>query len=273
MGLDSLLEPGIEIGAVVLKAGVKLYKWLKDRVRTPPEPPSPARLATSRFANTEDDLATVIALRHNHFGKRVIVPDDTYTACWRRNQDSMKIVFGAGNEPIGYWSVIPVSRNSFEEFIAGKLTHAEMMSKRCLAWTSVDSSEAYLYVVGAVVPAPEGKDPHSMFHGMLKACVVADMFQFGLTLISRVTVAGVCGYPTRGEGLALFQRSGFVHKDVFVENDANQPVYSIGPDRIAAVKRELKARAAYVSTDWEAHDKKRFLRQIPARPKSAKRAT
>jgi hypothetical protein len=223
------------------------------------------RPSTSRFASTEEDLDTILQLRRAFFKKSVIVPDDIYVACWRRNPDTMKIVYDLLGKPIGYWSVIPIGPQSFEQFVKGKSTHEQMMSVNCLPWPEVDPDNAYLYVVGAVVPVPSGRNEFTLLHKMVSGQVILDMYSFGLEVIDRLDIKGICGYPSKTAGLTNFQKAGFIQTNIFIDNDKNQPVYVITADGLPKLREDWKSqKRRYIGylPVWDSQDRKRVLRQI-----------
>jgi len=247
---------------IIIALTKKMYHFLKRPAGRHIDQP-PDRCFTSRFANTEDDLATVLQLRHAFFGRHVIVPDTTYRACWGRNPDAMKLVYDFSGKPVGYWSVIPVASNSYENFVKGESSHNEMMCAKCLPWSSVAADEVYLYVVGAVVPVPSGRSERGLLQELIRGHVLLDLYSFGLDVMSRLKVKGICGYPSKTAGLTIFQKAGFVRTEVFIDKDENQPVYVLSGDGMTEFRQQVKSlKKRHTVPVWDAHDRRRFLRMI-----------
>jgi hypothetical protein len=196
---------------------------------------------TSRFATAGDDMEVVLMLRHRYFGNRVIVPDSVYLDCWRQNTYSFKIV-RYRNEALGYWGLIPVDEHGFREFVANRKTHLEMLRDHCLDWRQVDTKEAYLYVIGAVVPLEPGttETSVSLLQKIISWRVVLDFLAFGWFLSNYVEIAGVCGYPSKANGLKRLRGlRGFNELPLFVDGDKGQPIFVLRRENAASFREFL----------------------------------
>lgn len=278
-GLVTLLVDG----RVVFAAGIALVLmalWTDEsRIGAPaptgrvpegrPEPPRLSQLPpplvgpfTSRFAVTDADLATVLDLRRKFFAGAVIVPDAVYRTCWAKNPRTMKIVFDPDDRPVGYWAVIPVGAAAYAAFVRGQSSHEQMMTS-VIRWEAVDPDHAYLYVVGAVVPVGAGTGD-DWARKRKAGCVTNDLYNFGRVMLDCFEIEGICGYPTKDEGVGVFDRAKFVRTDVKVGGDDNQPVYVITPKELGALQRQLTAkRRGTEKVVWKAADKRQFLELVP----------
>ncbi len=192
----------------------------------------PERAFTSRFATTPYDLDVVLRLRRAYFRNHLVSPDDSYRQCWKSNAYSMKVVSDVFGEPIGYWAVIPIAKDTFNRFIkggAGEITHGEMLRDHALAWSEVRPNEVRLYIIGAVVPVPEGRNKreNSLLQKMISWRVLLDSFQFGIELMDRLTLRAVCGYPSRTGGYTTLDAMGLMKTKVCIAGDPKQPIFSM----------------------------------------------
>jgi hypothetical protein len=219
---------------------------------------------TSRFAHSERDLQTVLALRRSYFGRGVVAPDDAYRACWRRNPDTMKIVYDPFEGPVGYWSALPTDAESFAEFIRGEVSHSEMLANRCLPWSAVDPGNCYVYIVGAVVPLVGGAGSRTV-HNNISRRVILDSFAFGLDLLQHVTLAGITGYPSRNGGYRALLKMGLEQSSIYVDDDRNQPIFFLESAQMATLEQKLQAftgKCQHEIPKWESEDRSRFLAEL-----------
>jgi hypothetical protein len=163
---ESLLE---RIGKAVRPQGPD-----EGHIQGPPE-----RSFTSRFATTAYDLDVVLRLRRAYFRNHVVSSDDSYRQCWKVNRFCMKVVDDLFGEPIGYWGVVPIAKETFNRFIKGGergITHAEMLGDHAQAWTAVRPDEVRLYIIGAVVPVAQGRNQreNSLLQKMISWRVLLD---------------------------------------------------------------------------------------------------
>lgn len=131
---------------------VDLRDWIHARLEPPREQHWPSELS-ARFASSRDTLQDVLDLRRRVFDqvlqKELIAEDRTYWDAFERNRYSFSILSEAGM-PFGYWGVIPVSKKHYDQFVAGDMTHAQMLSDATLSWEAADPDAMYLYFVGTV---------------------------------------------------------------------------------------------------------------------------
>lgn len=213
---------------------------------------------TSQMANNGKDLERVLRLRRKHFGAEVIVPDDSYWACWTREQDSMKIVCDEAGQDLGYWALFPVEEEVFRQFLNGELTHGQILANHVLGWDSVVTSSMFLYVVGVVVPSAGA---------YVSGRVLLDMFSFVIDIMERMDVAGIFGYPSCDSGYKMFEHMGFTNSGVIVGNDDGQPVFYVSEidGHLAGIKHELLkcVRKEFKRVPiWREDDRRRFLTRI-----------
>jgi hypothetical protein len=177
-----------------------------------------------------------------------------------------------------------------------------MLAERCLDWSSVDPDNAYLYVVGAVVPPARrrwrspalekyriGRLLVALFEfaqymfdrisGRLEGRrkriagrVLHDWMSFGHELLKHVTVKGICGYPSRTAGREQLEGLGFHPTGALIDGDPNQPVLIVSAGELSEFRRRLKAHLTDRRTGqsrlgktpkWSDQDRRRFLAQLP----------
>jgi hypothetical protein len=238
----------------------------------------PERAFTSRFATTAYELDVVLRLRRAYFRHHLVSPDETYRRCWESNPYSMKVVYDLFGEPIGYWAVIPIARETFNRFIKGGkqgITHAEMLRDHTLAWSEVRPTEVRLYIVGAVVPIPDGRNhrANSLLQKMISWRVLLDSFQFGIDLMDRLTLRAVCGYPSRTGGYTTLDAMGLYRTKVCIAGDPKQPIFSMTCSRHLSRVRDrlgffVRNHANEVPI-WDARDREHFFKQLGTARKRA----
>jgi hypothetical protein len=190
----------------------------------------------------------------------------------------MKVVYDLFGEPIGYWAVIPIARETFNRFIkAGKggITHGEMLRDHALAWSDVQPTEVRLYIVGAVVPVPDGRNhrANSLLQKMISWRVLLDSFQFGIALMDRLTLRAVCGYPSRTGGYTTLDAMGLTRTKVCIAGDPKQPIFSMTCSRHLSRVRDrlgfyVRNHANEVPV-WDSQDRDRFCAQLASTQKRA----
>lgn len=223
----------------------------------------PDALLTSRFATTAEDLEVVLNLRRAFFKDKPVSPDTSYKICWAQNPYTMKIVYYA-NEPVGYWSLIPTTKDAYKSFLAGESSHEEMLTRHCVAWSLSGRDEAYLYIVGAVVPLEleAANRPPDLFDNLIRGRVLIDWCAFIAALFEHMNIKGICGYPSREYGYELLQKFGFAKSAVLIGQDENQPIFSLDESQMSHFRKSLdrfsgsQARHAPV---WQAEDKRKFF--------------
>jgi hypothetical protein len=231
----------------------------------------PERAFTSRFATTAYELDVVLRLRRAYFHQHLVSPDDTYRRCWKNNAYSMKVVYDLFGEPVGYWAVIPIAHETFNRFIKGGdegIAHGAILKDHALDWSEVRPGEARLYIVGAVVPVPDGRDHRasSLLQKLISWRVLLDSFQFGIELMDRLTVRAVCGYPSRTGGYTTLDAMGLTRTKVCIAGDPRQPIFSMTCRRHLGRVRDrlnffLKNHANEVPV-WDANDRDRFFSRL-----------
>jgi hypothetical protein len=235
----------------------------------------PERSFTSRFATSLHELDVVLRLRRAYFHRHLVSPDDSYRQCWKNNPCSMKVVYDLFGEPIGYWAVVPIAKETFNRFIKGGeqgITHAEMLQDHALSWSAVQRAEVRLYIIGAVVPVPEGRNQreYSLLQKMISWRVLLDSFQFGIELMDRVTLRAVCGYPSRTGGYTTLDAMGFAKTKVCIAGDPRQPIFSMTCSRHLTRVRDRLAffirNHAHEVPVWDPGDRLQFFGQLGGNP-------
>jgi hypothetical protein len=235
----------------------------------PLEPPF-----TSRFATSRSDLDVVLGLRRAFFGKRPVSPDESYIRCWETNRQAMKLVHRATGEPVGYWAVIPIRRESFRQFIRGNpgIPHAGLLAEHTQPWSP---SVTCLYIVGAVVPIPEARRG-SLGQGAVRWRVLTDAFQFALDVLDRLPIERICGYPSQTGGYDVLDLMGFTRTKVCIDGKDSQPVFSATSRRqLERVRQRLGVLVDtydHMLPVWVPHDRRHFLDLIGAEGGARKRA-
>jgi hypothetical protein len=209
----------------------------------------------SRFATTREELEIVLDLRRAYFRDKPVSPDQSYRISHEKNSSSMKLVCSA-NGPTGYWSLIPTNESAYRLFLEGKQSHEQMLTEHCLPWTSVDQSNAYIYVVGAVEPTG---------NPVLATYVMLDWIAFISDLLQHMSIKGFCGYPSRDNGYRQFEKFGFTKSDVLIDNDPEQPIFLMEGDRIkqfkTALDMELESKRNRVPL-WDKEDRREFYKLL-----------
>lgn len=243
---------------------------LGNRFREASQLPTSTCSYTSRFAQSRDELERVLLMRSSCFKNR-LVPDAAYLKCWENNPRSMKIVFANG-EPIGFWGVAPVPRETLNSFIKGHLTHDEIL-RLCKGWE--DTTEPVgLYVFGVVVPLPSGVNAtcRSIMGQALQTRVVCDLISFLSEITDRMPVCGVASYPATPEALQLmeqFQGNGLLRTSTLIEGKQSQPVFrndDLGKFR-ASLKEHVSRPLEFVPL-WQKEDRDFFFNNIGTVTKS-----
>jgi hypothetical protein len=231
----------------------------------------PERAFTSRFATTAYDLDVVLKLRRAYFRSHLVSPDDSYRDCWRNIAYSMKVVYDLFGEPIGYWAVIPIARETFNRFLQGGqagITHGELLRSHALAWSEVAPTEVRLYIIGAVVPIAAGRNPreNSLLQKIISWRVLLDSIQFGVELMDRLTLRAVCGYPSRTGGYTTLDAMGLTKTKVCIAGDPKQPIFSMTCSRhLNKVRERLGFFVRNHPNEvpiWDSRDRDRFFSQF-----------
>jgi hypothetical protein len=227
----------------------------------PPEPPF-----TSRFATTRDDLDTVLELRRAFFRKHPVSPDSTYVRCWEKNKHSMKVVYRSSGDPVGYWAIIPIRKETFTQFIRGDsgISHADMLARHTHPWSP---SVSCLYIIGAVVPVADDRKT-SLGQGGTRWRVLADAFHFATEVMDRLPLRNICGYPSRTGGYDVLDLMGFHKTKVCIDDDASQPIFSVtSAQQLGRVRQRLGVLVDnydHMLPAWETRDRSQFFDQIGA---------
>lgn len=182
----------------------------------------------SKFATTDSELEIVLQLRRSFFQENVIVSDESYRECNAKNRYCFKLIF-ADLQPIGYWGVIPISKETFDDCRSGILNHEEVIKNRAIRWDET-KDQLYLYVVGAVVPLGPAvsSDYSSLLKGLFSKYVILDIYSFATFLNEQSELAGVIAWPSRNGGLNSLRRTkGFKKTDAFMAGDENHPIFEL----------------------------------------------
>lgn len=215
---------------------------------------------TSRFVRSERDMQTILSLRRAYFKRKVIVPDEAYRRCWHRNQFTFRLVLDDFGGPVGYWGIVPTTRDSFEAFVRGEVSHGTMLTDRCVPWASAIRDGCYLYIVGAVVPLTDGPGSKAVQQA-ISLRVILDSFSFGLELMQQVKFRGICGYPSRPRGLTILKKMGLEQSEVYVDNNKHQPVFSLRQDQMVILKEKMSLFTGRCRSEiplWDSTDRTRF---------------
>jgi hypothetical protein len=235
----------------------------------------PDRAFTSRFATTVYDLDVILRLRRAYFRSHLVSPDDSYRQCWQKNPYSMKVVHDVFGEPIGYWAVVPIVKETFNWFIRGGISHAEMLRDHVVNWSAVPAGDVHLYIIGAVVPVPAGRvrRENSLLQKLISWRVLLDSFQFGIELMDRLTLRGVCGYPSRTGGFTTLEAMGLMKTKVCIAGDPSQPIFSMTCRRhLSRVRERLSFFVRNHANDvpvWEPRDREQFYVRLASEQRRA----
>lgn len=219
----------------------------------------------SRFADSEQELQTVLALRQACFSESTVSSDASYRQCWHKNPDCFKVVYAFERityNPIGYWGLIPIDESAYHTFLKGKLSHEEILTGEAIDWCDVDPDNVYVYVIGAVVPAIV--DAQSWLYKRMSGWILIDMLDFAVMLSSLVKLRGVCGYPSRPEGREQFSRLRFKQSGIYIDDNEEQPVSFVPEDGIERLIKEIQLKSEQFGhpVHWEDRDQQRFLLRL-----------
>lgn len=218
---------------------------------------------TSRFVGRRSEMGEVLEIRRRVFEqvlhKPLVSGDESYWACFERNKQVFKLVGEAGM-PFGYWGVLPVSRASFEAFLAGKVSHSEMLTEHCLSWQDTDPTGLYLYYVGIVslsTEALEEREPHLL---RMEAKVIQDAMASMAVLASLAQIKGIAVYASTKFGARLSERklieNGFRPTGVFASEDRITEILLLDEPQIApffeAIRVKYLPKASFEGGAWRA---------------------
>ncbi|MDR3476051.1 MAG: hypothetical protein P4M09_30770 [Devosia sp.] len=242
---------------------------LGERVKGKTEVDITSKRITSYFATDPTQLEDVLRIRASYFAKTVVSSDVSYRNCFKHNNMTFKIV-AYDDEPMAYWGLMPIGRETFEAFCRGEVSHEEMLSNRCIAWDDADAGGLYLYVIGAVTPwtPPGGKPLLRTDRGVLSTILLEDLFGFAKDLMDHYTVAGVAGYPSREKGRRWFDAVPGLEivEGAKVGGVDSQIVYAATSDVMDKLRHFLRVREKFgVSPVWVARQKRIFHKTVGRR--------
>jgi hypothetical protein len=152
----------------------------------------------------ESDLETVLKIRTASFPGAAVSGDDTYRECFKINPQSFKLVEWSG-QYIGYWGIIPTTRDYYFKMCNGELSHAEMLTDGVISWADVDPDNVYVYIIGIVTLSEK-----YLKIGFTTAArkVLLDAFSTIEQIFSdpRNHLRGVVGYPATKQGLKIVEK-------------------------------------------------------------------
>lgn len=164
----------------------------------------------------EHELPIIFKIRDSSFPGKRVSGNKSYMDCHSTNRQSFKLVDWSG-QFIGYWGIIPVSKEYYVKMCAGEVTHAEMLSEGVLSWEGVDPENVYIYIIGIVTLAE--KYVKIRFETAATK-VLLDAFSTIEQIFSddRNVLKGAVGYAATNQGLKIVENRmdayGFVDSKV-----------------------------------------------------------
>ncbi len=226
---------GVVIGAIVVIYGnvrslrtmlSEIRDWLIVRYFPEDFDTGWPQALSARYCNERWEIDEVLRLRRQYFSEvlnsDVISSDDSYWDTFEKNQHAFRII-SESEQPFGYWGIIPVSKHDFERFIAGELSHAEMLSDASISWAEADPHDLYLYHIG-VVTIPKFTDgAHRNSLPIREAKVELDNVATIYELSKWATIKGVAVYASTAKGEKAIIKNllalGFERTGKFAAND------------------------------------------------------
>lgn len=196
---------------------------------------------SSRYANERWELQEILEIRKKYFVeylKQTVISDDkSYWAAYENNKSAFSVV-SEGGEAFGYWGLIPVSKEHFLSFLAGELTHADMLSKAVvLSWRDADPKELYLYHIGAVTLPVHSPGSPTRGIPIRAAKVELDNIALIYAISRHANISGLAVYPSTKEGaIAIskhFVKHGFTRTGILaVDEDPLTEIACLSGDNV-----------------------------------------
>ena len=204
----------------------------------------------SFFVNNQDLMQGVYEIRDSIFGTSEL-SGNSYDVFLDKNPYAIKIIsFNTNDQKVleklksakkhwAYYSIIPVSENTYQEFITDQKEHKEVIHES-LSWEeALGMDKVFIYLVGIVVrQGLWSKDLKSFY-------AIADMVDMLGTIIDELgmdRIGGVCGYPSREEGLNLFERRTHAFKYTgFTKGDSEiQKIFTCEGKGVEVLNKEIE---------------------------------
>lgn len=198
----------------------------------------------SYFVTTEEQLNSVYEIRDSIFGANQL-SGNSYDSFLDKNEFAITLLsFNSTSNKIlkkdwAYYSIIPISKDTFDGFISNNKTHIEVIHES-LTWKEALSHEkVYLYLVGVVVRQGLWQKKAKSFYAL------ADMVEFLSTIFDTIgmeRIGGLCGYPSREEGLNIFEKRTHAFKDTGYSkgDDGIQKVFVCQNTGLKILRAELQ---------------------------------
>ncbi|MEO1573794.1 MAG: hypothetical protein AAFU65_02430 [Pseudomonadota bacterium] len=199
----------------------------------------PAALS-SRFVREKWELRCILKMRKTFFEKikrrSELSSDESYWKAFERNNYAFSIV-SERREPFGYWGLVPVSKKDFDRFVAGEVSHDEMLRDCTISWMDADPDELYLYHIGVVTMTDAAEKLRTTAFQVNAAKIVRDIIAVLFWLHRLGTIKGIALYPSTEEGSSAIQHwlknKGFVGTGELVdERDPIQEVHVLNDDKV-----------------------------------------
>ncbi|SFR60655.1 hypothetical protein SAMN04488005_3223 [Yoonia tamlensis] len=240
---------GVTIGAIVVIYGnfrslgamiSELRDWLIVKISPEDFDTGWPQALSARYCNERWEIDEVLRLRRQYFEEvlkgDVISSDDSYWDAFEKNPYAFRIVSEL-EQPFGYWGIIPVSKESFDQFLLGDLSHAEMLSEACISWADADPANLYLYHIG-VVTIPKSIDGGSSNSLPIReAKVELDNIATIYELSKWATIKGVAVYASTAKGEKAIIKNllalGFERTGKFAASDRLSEIAVLRGDAVA----------------------------------------
>jgi nucleoside phosphorylase len=122
-----------------------------------------------------DEIPLIHAINDETYDPAVLVPTSTLEGWWRANPFTLGMVRRAGGETVGYWQLLPLTREAFRGIVEGRLLERDILPAHVMPFRDLGAGSVYLYIAG--IAARPKRQPAS-------AAVLLDFLAF-LQLISR----------------------------------------------------------------------------------------
>lgn len=224
-----------------LKYLKSIKEWWSDKDVQIPEV---HQESNSYFVSNADQMNSVYEIRDSIFGGDQL-SGEAYNAFLNKNEFAITLLsFDTPNKKVltkdwAYYSIIPISKDTYDSFISNNKEHTEVIQES-LSWQEALAEEkVYLYLVGIVVR-------QGLWNKKLKSAhALIDLAEFISTIFDILTIdriGGLCGFPSRAEGLNLFERRthAFKYTGHCKSDDGIQKIYVCENTGIKVLRSELQ---------------------------------
>jgi hypothetical protein len=120
-----------------------------------------------------DEIPLIHSINNETFDRNVLVPTLTLEGWWRANPFTIGLVRSSAGEAVGYWELLPLTREAYLGMVEGRLAEREILPAHVMPYRELGKGSVYLYIAG--VAALPKKRPAS-------AAVLLDFLAFLLLM-------------------------------------------------------------------------------------------